>query len=108
MKVANERAANAYDKIFNGFEAAKNSINLNPVIDEAINMILIKVDSIYKLIAVLSLHNDLDEYCTGALFGMYGSNNMLKIANRMINPSFLYENSRTRFSNLQQQQKKFQ
>ena len=52
--------------------------------------IFLKIDGIYKFIAVLSPHNDIDEYCTGMIFGMYGSNGMLKIANRMINPKLIY------------------
>ena len=97
LKVANERAANAYDVIRRGFEGARNTLDLNPVIDEAINMILIKFDGIYKFIAILSPKNNIDEYCTGMIFGMYGSNGMLKIANRMINPKQLYETAQTRF-----------
>ena len=89
LKVANDLMANAYDIVVKGFETARNIIELNPVIDEAINMILIKIDGIYKFIAVLSPHNDIDEYCTGLIFGMYGSNGMLKIANRMINPKLI-------------------
>ena len=93
LKVANDRAANAYDIVKRGFEGAKNTLDLNPVIDEAINMILIKIDGLYKFIAVLSPHNEIDEYCTGMIFGMYGSNGMLKMANRMINPQLFYDNA---------------
>ena len=56
-------------------------------------MILIKIDGLYKFIAVLSPHNEIDEYCTGMIFGMYGSNGMLKMANRMINPQLFYDNA---------------
>ena len=97
LKVANDRAAKAYDIVFKIFETTQNMIDFNPIIDEAINMILIKIDGIYKFIAVLSPHNDIDEYCTGMIFGMYGSNGMIKIANRMINPKLNYEIAQSRF-----------
>ena len=104
LKLANDRAANAYDIVKRGFEGAKNTLDLNPVIDEAINMILIKIDGLYKFIAVLSPHNEIDEYCTGMIFGMYGSNGMLKMANRMINPQLFYDNAQTRFGNYKKYQ----
>ena len=87
---ANDRAAHAYETVKKGFESVKSALELDPVIDEAINMVLIKLDSMYQFIAVLSPQNRADEYCTGMIFGMKGSDAMLRIANRMINPKVLY------------------
>ena len=106
--MANERAANAYDIIRRGFEGAKNTLTLSPLIDEAITMILIKFDGLYKFIAILSPENNVDEYCTGLIFGMYGSNGMLRIANRMLDPKLLFENSQIRFGSYKTFQEKRQ
>ena len=64
------------------------SLPSDPVIEDALRMLEDFLDGLYYIFTVLSDEGrkNLDNYCTGMIFGLQGSKMLVKIANTLINP----------------------
>ena len=67
---------------------AKNAVDLNESITEAIDMVLEFMSTLTTIMAILdpAEPGQLDEYCTGYVYGLEGSKVMVTLANRFVNP----------------------
>lgn len=77
----------AFDTIKSGLVGAKNAVDLNETITEAIDMVLDFMQTLTAIMAILdpAEPGQLDEYCAGYVYGLEGSKIMVTIANRLIN-----------------------
>ena len=67
---------------------AKSKLKVDPIIDNALNLVLEFLDGLYSFITLLTPKNGqkLDQYCSGMIFGLEGSKLLVKVANTLINP----------------------
>ena len=77
----------AMDTIKSGLLGAKNAVDLNETITEAIDMVLDFMQTLTAIMAILdpAEPGQLDEYCAGYVYGLEGSKVMVTLANRVIN-----------------------
>ena len=78
----------AFAMIENGINNGRAFMNLDPKMDEAFDMILLVIQSLYKLIAIFTPSYDyhIDEYCYGYTLGLEGSMMLARVANKWITP----------------------
>jgi hypothetical protein len=81
-------AKGAFDMIKMNIEMAKSSLRLDPIIEEALQIIIDVLDGLFYFYTILSPvgRDHLDMYCTGMIFGLQGSKLLVKVANTLINP----------------------
>ena len=78
----------AFDVVKSNINMARNNLKLDPVIDKALNTVMNFLDGLYQFFTILSPsgREQLDQYCTGMIFGLQGSKVLVKVANTLINP----------------------
>ena len=61
---------------------------MDPVIDNALKIVVDIMDTVTYYQTLLSKEGlkQLDQYCTGMVFGLHGSQLLVKVANTLINP----------------------
>ena len=85
---SNPEAKKAFDLIKNSINTGMRALPPDPIIKDAIKMLVDFLDGLYYMFQVLSKEGrqHLDNYCTGMIFGLQGSKMLVKIANTIINP----------------------
>ena len=84
----NKQAKSAFDMITKSINTARSTLKMDPIIDEALTVVLELLDGLYYFITILSPTGlkQLDQYCTGMVFGLQGSKLLVKVANTLFNP----------------------
>ena len=84
----NKMAKSAFDQIKMSINMAKSKLKVDPIVDNAMTLIVDFLDSTYSFLAILQPKQSekLDQYCTGMIFGLEGSKLLVKVANTLINP----------------------
>ena len=61
---------------------------MDPIIDRALTIVVDVMDALTYFQTLLSKDGlkQLDQYCTGMVFGLHGSQLLVKVANTLINP----------------------
>ena len=74
--------------IKSNIDIARASVQMDPVIDNALNIVVDVMDTLTYYQTLLSKDGmkQLDQYCTGMVFGLHGSQLLVKVANTLINP----------------------
>ena len=78
----------AFDMIKSNIDVARQALDMDPIIDNALNIVVDILDSVSYFQTLLSKKGmkQLDQYCTGMVFGLHGSQLLVKMANTLINP----------------------
>ena len=76
----------ALDSIKNSIEMAKMAVDLDPLVEEALSTVVDFIEGIFQFLAILlpSGRGQLDQYCTGIVFGLQGSKLLVNVANTLM------------------------
>ena len=85
---SNKGVRGAFDMIKSNLDLAKSSLRLDPIVDEALTVIMEFMDGLVQFISIVMSQGkqETDYYCTGMIFGLQGSKILVKVANTLINP----------------------
>ena len=83
-----DKMKEAFEMIKSNIDIARASVQMDPVIDNALKIVVDIMDTLTYYQTLLSKEGlkQLDQYCTGMVFGLHGSQLLVKMANTLINP----------------------
>ena len=69
-------------------DIAKGVASIDPIIEKGLNIVIDVMDSLTYFRNILSPSGmkQLDQYCSGMVFGLHGSQMLVKVSNTLINP----------------------
>ena len=76
----------ALDQIKNSINMAKATVNLDPIVEDALLTVVDFIEGIFQFITILmpSGRGTFDQYCTGMIFGLQGSKLLVNVANTLL------------------------